>query len=166
MTRTGQRRTEEEQALDVVGPSGSLGRFVTMLDGAPGYRFEDTQGGSVLAASKPGLKAAVEVVDPGGACIGTITKVGRLHSRYDIALADGEAAATVRLVAGATDDWALLTNGAAAAAITRTTESPADELNFAQVAYSVTITTPIDDHLQRLLLAVPIAIDILDTQAL
>jgi uncharacterized protein YxjI len=166
MTRHAQWRTEEEKPLEVFGPSGLLGRFVTRLDGSPGYRFEDVQGGAVLALSKPSLKMAVEVEDPAGYGIGTITKVGRLHSRYDIARADGNAAATVRLVAGAVDEWELQSQGARTATITRTTRSAADALNFADVDYAVTITAPIDDQLQRLVLAVPVAIDILDTQSL
>ncbi|MEY2459129.1 MAG: hypothetical protein QOG30_959 [Acidimicrobiaceae bacterium] len=166
MTRVSQWRTEEEKPLDVNGPAGLLGRFATQLDGAPGYRFEDAQGGTVLALSKPGLKTAIEVTDPAGYPVGTITKVGRLHSRYDIARADGGAGATVRLVPGGADEWELQTNGTPAASITRTTGSPADSLNLAEVSYTVSITAPIDDQLQRLLLALPLAIDILDTQAL
>ena len=166
MSRASQWRTEAEKPLDVIGPAGLLGRFATMLDGAPGYRFEDAQGGAVLTLSKPGLKTAVEVADPAGYRVGTITKVGRLHSRYDIARADGGAGATVRLLAGSADDWELQVDDSPAASITRTTGSPADPLNLAEVAYSVSITAPIDDQLQRLLLSVPLAIDILDTQAL
>jgi len=166
MSRGSQWRTEEEEPLEVIGPAGLLGRFATQLDGAPGYRFEDVNGGTVLALSKPGLKTAVEVSDPAGYLVGTITKVGRLHSRYDIARADGGAGATVRLVAGGADEWELQTNGTPAASIARETESPADSLNLAEVSYTVSITAPIDDQLQRLLLALPLAIDILDTQAL
>jgi hypothetical protein len=166
MSRGSQWRTEEEKPLDVIGPAGLLGRFATQLDGAPGYRFEDAHGGTVLALSKPGLKTAVEVADPAGYLVGTITKVGRLHSRYDIARADGGAGATVRLVPGGADEWELQTNGTPAASITRATGSPADSLNLAEVSYTVSITAPIDDQLQRLLLALPLAIDILDTQAL
>ena len=166
MSRGAQWRTEEEKPLEVVGPAGLLGRFVTLLDGVPGYRFEDAHGRTVFTLSKPGLKSAIEVWDPAGYPIGTITKVGRLHSRYDIARADNVTTASVRLVAGSADEWELQTNGARAAVITRTTRSPADSLNFAEVAYSVSISAPIDDPLQRLLLTVPLAIDILDTQAL
>ena len=166
MARGAQWRTEDEKPIEVIGPSGLLGRFSTMLDGAPGYRFEDVQGGTVLTLSKPGLKTAVEVADPAGYPVGTITKVGRLHSRYDIARADTGATATVRLVAGSADEWELQTDGAPAATITRTMSSPADSLNLAEAAYAVSITSTIDDQLQRLVLAVPLAIDILDTQAL
>lgn len=166
VTRGAQWRTEEEQALEVHGPAGPLGRFVTMLDGAPGYRFEDAQGGTVLTVSKPGLKTSVEVADPAGYRVGAITKIGRLHSRYDIARVDSDDVATIKLVAGGIDEWHLQLGGGRGATITRASRSPADSLNLADVTYTVTITAPIDDGLQRLLLAVPIAIDILDTQAL
>jgi hypothetical protein len=166
LSRGAHWRTEEEHPIEVVGNAGVLGRFVTMLDGAPGYRFEDAQGGVVLTVSKPGLKTAVEVADPAGYRVGTLTKVGRLHSRYDVARADGGAPASIRLTGGATDEWELQTNGARAATITRRIATAGDALNFAEVEYTVTITTPLDDQLQRLLLSVPIAIDILDTQAL
>jgi hypothetical protein len=72
----------------------------------------------------------------------------------------------VRLSGGASDEWELLANGARAATIARVIETPGDALNFAAVGYTVAITTPVDDQLQRLLLAMPVAIDILDTQAL
>ncbi|MEY2404182.1 MAG: hypothetical protein QOD38_1733 [Acidimicrobiaceae bacterium] len=166
MSRSAQWRTEEERPIDVVGTAGVIGRFVTMVDGAPGYRFDDAQGGAVLSVSKPGLKAAVEVADPAGYPVGTITKVGRLHSRYEIARADGGTPATVRLLAGATDEWEVQGNGAQSATIARAISSPGDALNFAEVTYRVAISAPVDDQLQRLLLATPIAIDILDTQAL
>jgi hypothetical protein len=166
LTRRAQWRTEEEKPLEVVGTAGVLGRFVAMLDGAPGYRVDDAQGGVVLTVSKPGLKTSVEIVDPAGYGVGTITKVGRLHSRYDIVRADGGAPASVRLTGGASDEWELLVNGARAATIARAIETPGDALNFAAVVYTVAISTPVDDQLQRLLLAVPVAIDILDTQAL
>ena len=166
MTRAAQWRTEEEKAIDVVGPSGPLGRFVTLLDGAPGYRFEDAQGGTVLTLSKPSLKTAIEVSDPAGYRVGTITKIGRLHSRYDIARADSDATASVRLAAGATDEWEVQADGAHCATIVRTISAPADALNLADVSYHVTITGSLDNQLQRLLLAIPLAIDILDTQAL
>ena len=165
MARTGQWRTEDEKALDVMGPGGQLGRYVTMLDGAPGYRFEDAHGATVLSVSKPSLKTAVQVADPAGHHVGTITKVGRLHSRYDIAGPEGQAVAAVRLQHGATDAWELQADGTSRATITRSSTSPADALNLAQVEYDVVITAPVDDALQRMLLAVPVAIDILDTQA-
>ena len=166
LSRGAQWRTEEEKPIEVVGTAGVLGRFVTMLDGAPGYRFEDAQGGVVLTVSKPGLKTAVEVADPAGYLVGTITKVGRLHSRYDLIRTDGGPTASVRLSGGATDEWELQSNGGRAATITRRITTSGDALNFAEVEYAVTITTPLDDQLQRLLLAMPIAVDILDTQAL
>jgi hypothetical protein len=166
MSRSSQWRTEDEKPVDVVGLGGLLGRFVTLLDGAPGYRFEDAQGGTVLTLSKPGLKTAIEVSDPAAYPVGTITKVGRLHSRYDIAIAGSDAGASVRLVAGSSDAWELQINGEPAAMISRTVTSPPDSLNLAAVSYSVSITAPLDNQLQRLVLAVPLAIDILDTQAL
>jgi hypothetical protein len=165
VTRSAQRRSEEEKALDVVGAAGTLGRFVTSLDGAPGYRFEDARGTTVLTVSKPGLKNLVEIADPAGRPVGSISKIGRLHSRYDIARADTGEVATVKLVAGAIDEWNLQLGDGRSATITRTSSSPADSLDLANVQYAVTITAAIDDHLQRLLLAVPLAIDILDTQA-
>jgi len=165
MTRAGQWRTEDEKALEVMGPGGQLGRYVTILDGAPGYRFEDARGGTVLSVAKPSLKNAVEVADPAGYKVGTITKIGRLHSRYDIASAEGQPVAVVRLVPGATDEWALQVEGAGRASITRTRATPADALNLAEVEYDVVVTGPVDNELQRMLLAVPVAIDILDTQA-
>lgn len=166
LSRDAQWRSEDEKPIEVVGGVGVLGRFVTLLDGAPGYRFEDAQGGTVLTVSKPGLKTAVEVADPAGYRVGTITKVGRLHSRYDITRADGGTPATVRLIGGATDEWELHADGARVATITRTISTPADALNFAGVDYSVTITASLDDQLQRLLLTTPLTIDILDTQVL
>jgi hypothetical protein len=165
MVRAAQWRTEDEKPLEVNGPAGPLGQFVTMLDGSPGYRFEDAQGGTVLTVSKPSLKNAVDVADPAGYPVGTISKIGRLHSRYDIGSADRDDVATVKLVPGATDEWHLQLGGGRGATITRTRAQPADALNLAEVQYNVTMTAPIDDQLQRLLLAVPIAIDILDTQA-
>jgi hypothetical protein len=166
MSRLAQWRTEDEKALEVVGPSSVLGRFVTMLDGMPGYRFEDPHGGAVLTVSKPSLKNALEITDPAGYSIGTITKVGRLRSRYDIAHAGHNETATVKLEAGATDAWELQSEGIVVATITRTISSPADALNMAAVEYVATSTRTVDDRLQHLFLAVPIAIDILDTQAL
>jgi hypothetical protein len=166
MSRGAQWRTEEEKPVEVIGSSGALGRFATLLDGAPGYRFEDAQGATVLSLSKPGLKTAIVVSDPAGYPVGTITKVGRLRSRYDIVIANSAEKATVRLVAGSSDEWELQISGAQAAMISRTVTSPADSLNLAAAAYSVSITAPLDNQIQRLLLAVPLAIDILDTQAL
>ncbi|MEY2450526.1 MAG: hypothetical protein QOD92_100, partial [Acidimicrobiaceae bacterium] len=58
VSRAAQWRTEEEKPIEVVGAAGLLGRYVTSLDGAPGYRFEDAQGGLVLSVAKPGLKMA------------------------------------------------------------------------------------------------------------
>jgi hypothetical protein len=97
--------------------------------------------------------------------MGAITKVGRLHSRYDIARADSDAVTTVRLLAGAADEWELHSGRVRGARIQRTTSSLADSLNLAGVVYSVNLTAPVDHWLQLLLLAVPVAIDILDTQA-
>jgi hypothetical protein len=165
VTRAAQRRSEEERALEVVGAAGALGRFVTLLDGAPGYRFENARGEPVLSVSKPGLKNLVEVVDPAGRPIGAISKIGRLHSRYDIARADTGEIATVKLVTGAIDEWNLHIGDSPVATISRTSTSPADSLDLASVKYDVTVVAAIDDDLRRLLLAVPLAIDILDTQA-
>ena len=165
VTRTAQRRSEEEKALDVASTDGRLGRFVTMVDGAPGYRFEDAGGETVITVSKPSLKNTVEVTDPAGQQLGSISKIGRLHSRYDIARADTREVATVKLVPGALDEWTLQLGDAHSATINRTSSSPADSIDLASVQYGVTVTGAIDPHLRRLLLAIPVAIDILDTQA-
>jgi Protein of unknown function (DUF2510) len=166
VSRLAQWRSEDEKALAVNGPNGPIGRFVTMLDGRPGYRFEDASGGTVLTVSKPSLKTTVEVSDPAGYPVGTITKVGRLHSRYDIHRVEHGGSLSVRLAPGAADEWELQQDDLPVATITRTRATAPDALNLAAVDYAFTMTAPIDDQLQRLLLAVPIAIDILDTQAL
>jgi hypothetical protein len=166
MSRLAQWRTEDEKPLEVVGPSGVVGRFVTLLDGKPSYRFEDAQGDAVLTVSKPSLKNAVEIADPAGYPVGTIAKIGRLRSRYDLTFGDGPDTATVKLAGGATDEWELQSAEVVAATVIRTITSAADALNLAAVDYRATTTGPLDDQLHRLLLVVPIAIDILDTQAL
>ncbi len=72
--------------------------------------------------------------------------------------------AAVRLQHGATDTWELQADGTSRA------RSPHEHVvgrraQPAQVEYDVVITGPVDHELQRMLLAVPVAIDILDTQA-
>jgi hypothetical protein len=165
VTRAAQRRSEDEQALEVVGATGPLGRFVTTLDGAPGYRFEDASGGSSLTVSKPGLKNMVEVANSAGQPLGSISKIGRLHSRYDISRADTGEVASAKLAPGAIDEWNVQLGGGGTATISRASSSPADSLDLANVEYSVTVTAEVDDHERQLLLAVPLAIDMLDTQA-
>jgi roadblock/LC7 domain-containing protein len=166
MRRMAQSRADDEKPLETTGPTGVLGRFVPVLDGIPGYRFEDPSGAVVLAISKPSLKNAVEVVDAAGSAVGTISKVGRLHSRYDMSRPDRKAAAIVKLVSGATDAWEVHIDGVSSATISRTIWSPAGPSNLAGVDYAVSIAGALDDELQRLLLAVPLAIDILDTEVL
>jgi hypothetical protein len=166
MRRMAQSRADDERAPEVTGPTGVLGRFVPLLDGVPGYRFEDGSGGVVFAVSKPSLKNAVEVVDSEGSPVGTISRVGRLRSRYDVTRPDRTPAATVKLVSGAADAWEVHIDGTPGATISRTKWSPAGPVNLAGVDYAVSIAVPLDDQLQRLLLAVPLAIDILDTEVL
>jgi hypothetical protein len=165
VTRAAQRRSEEERAREVVGATGPVGRFVTTLDGAPGYRFEDASGGASLTVSKPGLKNLVEVVDSAGRPLGTISKIGRLHSRYDVARTDTGEVASAKLAPGAIDEWNVQLGAGRSATISRTNNSPADSLDLADVQYSVTVSAEVDDHERQLLLAVPLAIDMLDTQA-
>lgn len=166
MSRLAQWRTEDERPLAVVGRNGVMGQYVTQLDGTPGYRFDDVDGDTVVSLVKPSLKNAIEVRDPAGYAIGTIAKVGRLRSRYDVRLAEDGREATTKLAAGATDAWELQIAGGHAADIARTVTSPPDPLNFAAVTYAVTITATLDDNMERIVLALPLAIDILDTQAL
>jgi hypothetical protein len=166
VTRTAQRRSEEERALEVMGPAGPLGRFVTTLDGAPGYRFEDPHGAPSLTVSKPSLKSLVEVANWEGRPIGSISKIGRLHSRYDIARSDNGEVASAKLVSAAVDEWNVQLASGRSATISRTSSSPADSLDLADVQYSVSFSADVDDHERQLLFAVPLAIDMLDTQTL
>ena len=133
MRRGAQSRSDDEQALTVIGISGAIGSYVPTLDGAPGYRLEDPQGGTVLTVSKPSLKSAVEVADPAGAPVCTIRKVGRLHARYEIQQPGREELSNVKLAPGATDRWQLQLGGGPAATFTRATSSPAVALNLAAV---------------------------------
>jgi hypothetical protein len=164
MWRTAQWRSEDEKPLEVVTPRGVLGRFVPMLEGVPGYRFDDADGEVVVSVSKPGLKSSVEVRDQNGALIGTITKIGRLHSRYEVTAVDAGTASSVRLAAGASDEWELQTDRGIAATFTREIRSVADALNFADVEYTASTAGALDDRMERLYLSIPLAIDILDTQ--
>jgi hypothetical protein len=164
MSRLAQWRSEDEKAVAIVGPTGALGQFVAMIDGTPGYRFEDASGGTVLEVSKPSLKSSVEVLDPAGYLVGTITKIGRLRSRYDVTPVDGDATATVKLSSGATDEWELQASGARRGSVARTVLSPPDGLMLAGADYATAIEGSLDEQMQRLVLAIPLAIDILDTQ--
>jgi hypothetical protein len=167
MYRLAQWRTEQEKPLEVVGTAGHiLGQFETLIDGTPGYRFDDVEGDTVVTLAKPSLKNAVEVRDPAGDVIGTIAKVGRLRSRYDVAVTSDGRRASLKLVGGGSDEWELQLAGMQAATMTRTIRSVADTLNFAGVTYSATVATGLDDHMERIVLVLPLAIDVLDTQAL
>jgi hypothetical protein len=169
MRRGAQWRSEEEKPLEVVTDRGVLGRFLPMVDGVPGYRFDDADGAVVVRISKPGLKNEVEVRDPAGYLLGTITKVGRLRSRYDVTTVDPPRTATVKVAATSTDDvgeWELQADSAVVARFTRTTSSAADALNFASVEYAAVMLAPLDEQMEQLYLAIPLTIDILDTQAL
>ena len=166
VTRSSQSRNEEERPLEVVGVIGFMGRFVTVVDGAPGYRFQDADGDEVLSVSKPGLKSEVEVHGPTGAPVGTITRVGRLHSRYDIVRAGSGEKIVVKLLAASQDEWEVLVGDAQIATIRRAAETQADPSSFAGVTYSVLVPVDVEPDLDRLLLAIPITIDMLDTQAL
>jgi len=165
VTRLAQSRSEEERPLDVVGVIGFMGRFVTVVDGAPGYQFQDVDGDVVLSIAKPGLKSEVEVRGPTGAAVGTITKVGRLHSRYDIVRAGSGEKLVVKLLGGSPDEWEVLVVNSPIATITRAA-SPADPSSFAAVTYSVLVPVDVEPDLDRLLLAIPVTIDMLDTQVL
>ncbi|MEY2431139.1 MAG: hypothetical protein QOC92_864 [Acidimicrobiaceae bacterium] len=166
MRRMAQSRADDEKSLNVTGPTGVLGRFVPLLDGVPSYRFDDATGDVVLSVLKPSLKNAVEVVDAAGSPVGTISQVGRLRSRYDVIRPDRKPAASVKLASGETDAWEIHIDGVPGATISRTKWSPAGPINLAGVDYAVSIAVALDDQLQRLLLAVPLAIDILDTEVL
>lgn len=166
MTRVAQWRGDAEQPIDVVGRNGVMGRFVTTLDGAPGYRFDAVDGEAIVGIVKPGLKGQVDVLSPRGDVIATITKIGRLHSRYDVALSNDPAKATMKLSGAGGDSWDFQVRGGTAATISRTVSSAADPLNFAAVTYAATLAESIDDQLQRVLLVLPLTIDVLDTQTL
>jgi hypothetical protein len=167
VARVAQPRSEEERPLDVVGDViGPMGRFVTVVEGAPGYRFEDVDGDVVLSVFKPGLKSEVEVHGPTGNPVGVITKVGRLRSRYDIVRAGSGETIVGKLRAGSEDQWEVQAGAAMIATVTRAVGSPADPSNYVAVTYSVNVPVDVEPDLDRLLLAIPITIDMLDTQAL
>lgn len=165
MSRAAQWRSEDEKPLEVTGSSGSVGRFVAELTGVPGYRLVGTDGGTLVVISKPSLKTAVEVTDPAGYPVATITRVGRLHSRYDISTPRGDHA-SAKLVSGSDDSWELHVNGAVLATVHRTISTDADALNFAAVEYTTTLAGRLAEVDERLVLALPVAIDMLDSQAL
>jgi hypothetical protein len=162
--RTTEYRDSVEHGLDVLIDGRPAARFDPIVEGAPGYRLHDTAGGSLLTITKPGLKATVEVTAADGGALGGITRVGRLHSRYELKGADGVRLASAKLMLG-DDRWEITTPaGGVAAAMARVVRTPADGLALAGVDYHVSITDP-DGALQPLLVALPVAVDILDTQA-
>jgi hypothetical protein len=161
--RSSEHREDVEHGLDLLVEGALAGRFDPILEGAPGYRLHDRSGGPLLTVTKPGLKATVEVVGPDGAAVGGITRVGRLHSRYDLKGVGGARLASAKLMLG-DDRWEITSPSAGVvAAMARVVRSPADGLALAGVDYHVSVTAP-DGALQPLLLALPVAVDILDTQ--
>jgi hypothetical protein len=162
--RAAEVRGPAERGLDVLVDGAPAARFDPIVEGAPGYRLRDNDGARLLTVTKPGLKAAVDVDGEDGSPIGTITRVGRLHSRYDLAGAGGGARASAKLVLG-DDRWEITSPSTdVIAAMARVVRIPADGLALAGVDYHVSITAP-DETLQPLLVALPVAVDILDTQA-
>jgi hypothetical protein len=152
-----------ERGLDVVVDGEPAARFDPIVEGAPGYRLRDNQGTRLLTVTKPGLKAAVEVGGDDGGPIGTITRIGRLHSRYELRDTGGVALASAKLVLG-DDRWEITSpSGDVVAAMARVVRIPADGLVLAGVYYHVSVTAP-GEPLQPLLVALPVAVDILDTQ--
>jgi hypothetical protein len=161
--RTTERRDSVESGLDVLIDGVAAARFEPILDGAPGYRLNDRDGTALLTVTKPSLKATVEVVAGDGAALGGITRIGRLHARYDLKGADGRRLASAKLILG-DDRWEVApATGGAVAAMARVVRTPADGLALAGVDYHVSVSAH-DGALQPLLVALPVAVDILDTQ--
>jgi hypothetical protein len=164
--RQAQPRDDTERALDVFGGGNWLGRFVPTVDGSIGYRLEANGGTTVLAIHKPGFKNEVLVERGSGSSIGTIAKVGRLHSRYDVVDGEGAPVGAAKLAAGVGDSWELrlIDSEQVVATIVRHSGEP-DPTRLSSAQYEVLFAAAADDHLRRLSLAVPVAIDMLDTQA-
>jgi hypothetical protein len=162
--RTIEYRDSVEHGLDVLVDGAIAARFDPIVEGAPGYRLHDPSGASLLTVTKPGLKATVEVTDAGGSALGGITRIGRLHSRYELKGVDGARSASAKLMLG-DDRWEITTaSGGVVAAMARVVRTPADGLTLAGVDYHVSVSEK-DTALQPLLVALPVAVDILDTQA-
>jgi hypothetical protein len=162
--RAAEVRGHAERGLDVLIDGAPAARFDPIVEGAPGYRLRDKDGARLLTVTKPGLKAAVDVAGEDGAPIGTITRVGRLHSRYDLKGVGGAALASAKLMLG-DDRWEIASPSAdVVAAMARVVRIPGDGHALAGVDYHVSITAP-DGALQPLLVALPVAVDILDTQS-
>jgi hypothetical protein len=161
--RTTEFRDSTEHGLDVLVDGGLAARFEPIVEGAPGYRLHDPSGSPLLTVTKPGLKATVDVAGSDGAALGGITKVGRLHSRYELKDPDGAPLASVKLILG-DDRWEIRTpSDDVVAAMARVVRTPADGLALAGVDYHVSVTAR-SGALQPLLVVLPVAIDILDTQ--
>ncbi len=163
--RHGQPRDEDEHALDVVADGAVLGRFVPVLDGVPGYRLDAADDTVLLTARKPSLKARFQVALGDGTPVGSIDKVGRLHSRYDLAGDDGAAAGSVKLAPGGVDAWEVRVDGDVVARVVRRATPGGDPSTVAAADYDVSLRPKLDAGLHHLVLAVPVAIDVLDTQA-
>ena len=161
--RTTEYRDSVEHGLDVLVEGALAARFDPIVEGAPGYRLHDIAGAQLLTVTKPGLKAAVEVAAADGGALGGISRVGRLHSRYELKDAGGARLASAKLMLG-DDRWEITTaSGGGVAAMARVVRTPADGLALAGVDYHVSISDR-TGGLQPLLVALPVAVDILDTQ--
>jgi hypothetical protein len=162
--RSTEFRDSVEHGLDVLVDGVLAARFDPIVEGAPGYRLHDPSGGPLVTVTKPGLKATVDVTGADGAALGSITRIGRLHSRYELRGVDGARLASAKLMLG-DDRWEITTAaGEVVAAMARVVRTPADGLALAGVDYHVSVTGR-DATLQPLLVALPVAVDILDTQA-
>ena len=161
--RTTEYRDSVEHGLDVLVDGLLAARFDPIVEGAPGYRLYEPSGQALLTVTKPGLKATVEVTGADGGALGGITRIGRLHSRYELKSVEGTRLASAKLMVG-DDRWEITTaSGTVAAAMARVVRTPADGLALAGVDYHVSVTEK-DGSLQPLLVALPVAVDILDTQ--
>lgn len=160
-------RDDEERGLDVYGGGNWLGRFVPTLDGSPGYRLEVDGGETALSVRKPSLKNEVKVERDGGESIGAIVRIGRLHSRYDVMGDAGKPIATVKLAAGGDDIWDVRATDdqhIVGTVVRRIGDEGDDPTRLSGADYQVLLRADADDHVRRLSFAVPVAIDILDTQ--
>ena len=161
--RTTAYRDSVEHGLDVLVDGAIAARFEPIVEGAPGYRLLSPDGAASFTVTKPGLKATVEVTGPDGTALGTVTRVGRLHSRYELKGAEGTRLASAKLILG-DDRWEVASpSGDAVAAMARVVRTPADGLSLAGVDYHLSVSAR-DAALQPLLVALAVAVDILDTQ--
>lgn len=164
VTRTGQPRDEGEASLEINGPDGPYGRFDPVLDGAPGYVLVGRDGQNQLRVTKPSLKAAVQVEQPFSQPVGTIAKVGRLHSRYDVHGPDGADVGALRLAPDG-EGWELRDkDGVLGAKVDRSVLVPPGPTRLGGVRYDVAVAPDGNEVLRGLALALPVAIDVLDTQ--